>query len=210
VSSVERTILYFDEPGPQNTELVLEAASRRARELGITSVVVATDSGKTARAALAHFGAGFQLIAVTNPAGMTLEVAALHDYLPRFREHKQELARRGVSTVPASLGEAARAELERMGARVVRVDWRRLVEYANSNLGDLDRIGVATRVGLTICIAARLAGAIPVGAEVIALSGCGFGGGGADTALVVRSAETYGGWRVLETLARPRESPPSE
>ena len=37
-----------------------------------------------------------------------------------------------------------------------------------------------------------------------------FGGGGADTALVIRTGDTWADWRVLETICRPRVSPPSE
>jgi hypothetical protein len=208
---VEQTILYHDEPGPQNTEATFAAAERRVRELGLELIVVATDTGKTARAALARFRpAGCRVVAVTNPPGMKLPVSGLHDYLPRFREHREALLRRGVREVPASLSEAERAALEREGASAVRVDWERLVRYTGSNLGDLDRVGVATRVALTIAIAAHLAGAVPAGVELVALAGCGFGGGGADTALVVRSAARFADWRVLETLARPRVSPPSE
>jgi hypothetical protein len=36
------TCRYFEKPGPKNTEAVLEAVSRRAKELGIKKVVVAT------------------------------------------------------------------------------------------------------------------------------------------------------------------------
>ncbi len=208
---MEQRILYHDEPGPQNTEATFEAAERRIRELGLTHVTVATDTGKTARAALARFRpAGCKVVAVTNPPGMKLPVSGLHDYLPRFQEHKQALLRRGVAELPASLSEAERAALEREGATVVRVDWQRLVRFTGSNLGDLDRVGVATRVAFTIAIAAHLAGAVPAGVELASLAGTGFGGGGSDTALIVQSAASYREWRVLETLARPRVSPPSE
>jgi hypothetical protein len=46
--------------------------------------------------------------------------------------------------------------------------------------------------------------------ELVALSGTGFGDGGLDTALAVRTAPSFGGWRVCEILARPRVGPPSE
>ena len=55
-----------------------------------------------------------------------------------------------------------------------------------------------------------LQGALPLESEVLALAGTGFGGGGADTAVVVRVAQRWPDWRLLEVLARPRVSPPSE
>ncbi|HID90546.1 TPA: hypothetical protein EYP44_01135 [Candidatus Bathyarchaeota archaeon] len=46
--SVKRSVLYFSAPGPQNTDAVIKAVRRRANELGIKYVVVASESGKTA------------------------------------------------------------------------------------------------------------------------------------------------------------------
>jgi len=39
--------LYFKKPGPDNTESVLEHASKRAKELRIKKVVIASNSGRT-------------------------------------------------------------------------------------------------------------------------------------------------------------------
>jgi hypothetical protein len=69
---------------------------------------------------------------------------------------------------------------------------------------------VGLRVGLVISIWAHLAGAVPNDCELLALSGTGFGGGGVDTAIIVQTASSVGGWRVCEILARPRVGPPSE
>jgi len=204
------TVVYFAEPGPQNTEAVLAAARRRAEDLGLRRVVVATDTGRTARAARAAFGPPFRVAAVTNPAGAALPVAKLHDYLPRFREHRQTLERRGVTKVPCSLTARQAAELERVGVTVVRVDWKSIQAFCRMDLRAMEKIGVGVRVAVCCVVAAQLAGVVTAGEEVIALAGTGFGGGGADTAVVVRAAATWRDWRVLETIARPRESPPSE
>ena len=45
---VKRQVYYFDEPGEQNTELVIEAVSQRLEADGIRKVVVASTSGETA------------------------------------------------------------------------------------------------------------------------------------------------------------------
>ena len=45
---MEEKIVYFDKPGPGNTEEVLRIALKRAQELGIKTVVVATNEGNTA------------------------------------------------------------------------------------------------------------------------------------------------------------------
>jgi len=203
-------VLNFDEPGPQNTDETLAAALDRARELSITRVVVASDTGKTAREVMARFHPELEVVVVTNPAGMQLPITHLHDYLPRFRELRQELEEQGVERVPASLSEETVTELRAAGAAVQRIDWRAFATYTRSGLADLDRVGVATRVALTITVWAFLARDLPADVDVVAIAGCGFGGGGADTALVIRSAAQWRDWRVLETIARPRVSPPSE
>lgn len=205
------SITLFAEPGPQNTETTLQRALERARALSIAHVIVATDTGKTARRALEVFPRPpFTIVAVSNPPGIDLPVASLHDYLPRFKEHRRSLEAKGVKSVPASLASAAASELERAGATVRRVDWAGVSTFTNADLGALDRVGVGLRVGVTIALTAHLTRAIPPGVDVVTLSGTGFGGGGADTALVVRTAAAWCDWRVLETIVRPRVSPPSE
>ncbi|MBN1770320.1 MAG: hypothetical protein JXB32_03585, partial [Deltaproteobacteria bacterium] len=204
------TVSYYAEPGPQNTEATLAAARARAEALGLRDVVVATDTGKTARAALAAFGAPFRVVAVSNPPGVALPLGRLHDYLPRFREHRAGLVRQGVVKVPCSLTVEQAAELQQAGTTVLRVDWKGIQAFTKMDLRSMERIGVGVRVAVCCALTAVLAKAVPAGEDVVALAGTGFGGGGADTAVVLRTAAAWRDWRVLETLARPRESPPSE
>jgi hypothetical protein len=49
---MQRTIEYFAERGPANTERTLELARQRAREMGIRSIVLASTRGYTAGKAL--------------------------------------------------------------------------------------------------------------------------------------------------------------
>jgi hypothetical protein len=210
MDDITTTVTWFAEPGPQNTAATLAAALRRARELHLSRVVVASDTGKTAREVLAAFGKDFRVAVVTNAPNLALPVAKLHDYLPRFAEHKRALAKAGTQKIPASLSDAQVVELRGLGATVLRLDWKRLSTFARVDFRALERIGVAVRVALCIAVAAHIDGALPAGEDAIALAGTGFGGGGADTALVVRPAAAWRDWRVLETIARPRESPPSE
>jgi len=62
---MEKKILYFEEPGPQNTEATIEAARRRASELGIRNIVVATTHGRTGLKVAEAFGPAFNIVAVT-------------------------------------------------------------------------------------------------------------------------------------------------
>jgi hypothetical protein len=49
---MQRTIEYFSERGPANTDRVLELACQRAQELGIQSIVFASTRGYTAAKAM--------------------------------------------------------------------------------------------------------------------------------------------------------------
>jgi hypothetical protein len=45
---MEKKIVYFDEPGPQNTDAVIVAVREHITETGMKYVVVASESGNTA------------------------------------------------------------------------------------------------------------------------------------------------------------------
>ncbi len=203
-------VLLYAEPGPQNTRTTIDAALRRARELQATHVLVASDTGKSARMVAEACGKERTVIVVTNPKGLLLPVEKLHDYLPRFREHRESLVARGMRSVPVSLAEEAVAELEASGATVSRIDWKRLQTWTRVSISALDKMGVGVRVATTITAWATIAGIVPPNVEVLALAGTGFGGGGLDTAIVIKTAAAWRDLRVLEILARPRVSPPSE
>jgi len=68
MSMIEKTIVYFSSPGENNTETVLALARRRAEELGIKDVVVASVIGETGVKASKIFK-GFNLIIVTHHTG---------------------------------------------------------------------------------------------------------------------------------------------
>ncbi|MBI5000022.1 MAG: hypothetical protein HZB92_00625 [Euryarchaeota archaeon] len=60
----------FDKPGPQNTAEAVKLAAQRARELGIKELVVASNTGRVARAALDAFKGG-KVIVVTRHSGFS-------------------------------------------------------------------------------------------------------------------------------------------
>ena len=58
--------MYWEERGPQNTDATIELALKRAEELGIKYIVVASNTGATARKLL---GRGREIICVTHHVG---------------------------------------------------------------------------------------------------------------------------------------------
>jgi hypothetical protein len=49
---IERKIFYFEAPGPENTDRVLELVKSRADEVGIDKIVLASTRGDTAKRAM--------------------------------------------------------------------------------------------------------------------------------------------------------------
>ena len=49
MKNIVRSDYYFKEPGPDNTDKVIEAVAERLEQTGIKTVVIASDSGETAR-----------------------------------------------------------------------------------------------------------------------------------------------------------------
>jgi len=66
---MEARIVYFDQPGKNNTDEVLRLAKTRAEELGIKSILVASTTGETAVKALEVFK-GAKIVVVSHFTGM--------------------------------------------------------------------------------------------------------------------------------------------
>jgi hypothetical protein len=62
--NLEKKITYFKEMGIVNTDETLRIAKRRAEELGMKTLLIASTYGHTAEKALELFGTGYNLIVV--------------------------------------------------------------------------------------------------------------------------------------------------
>ena len=96
---------------------------------------MASDSSRSARAALAVPGKDLHVTVLNNPPKLRLPVTKLHDYLPHFREYRQALLDRGVTAVACSLDDRVVTEHEQAGATVSRIDWRRVQAFTRIGLG---------------------------------------------------------------------------
>jgi len=69
---ITREITYFDNAGPQNTDDTIRLAVKRAKELGIKHVVVASVSGETGvKTARAFKGTGAKVVVVGHHVGFS-------------------------------------------------------------------------------------------------------------------------------------------
>lgn len=180
---------YFPQAGPANTQVVLEAAAKRARERKIRKVLVATCSGRTALSAATVFGDSVQVIAVTHVTGFA---KANHQELtPTFRRKLEE---KGVVifTGQHAFGGVGRGIRNRLGT--YQVD--EIIAFT------LRSFGQGTKVAVEISLMAADAGLVRTDEDVIALGGTV---SGCDTALVLQPANSAHilDMKIREIICKP-------
>jgi hypothetical protein len=180
---------YFPKPGPANTGAVLEAVARRATELSIGRVIVATCSGRTAFEARKRFDPSLKIIAVTHVTGYDEpNVQELSG------EDRRALQAQGVEvlTCAHAFGGVGRGVRNKVGT--YQVD--EVMAYT------LRIFGQGTKVAVEIALMAADAGLVRTGEDVISIGGTGKG---ADTALVLRPATSshFFDLRVREVICKP-------
>jgi len=181
--------IYFSEPGKANSREALKLAKRRADELGIRDVVVASYTGETGAQAAEVFK-GYNLIVV---AGMVGFIEANQDRMKP--ENKKAIEAGGGKILRAchSFGGLGRAVNKKFNA--IQVD--EIIAHT------LRLFGAGVKVACECACMAADAGLIRTDKEVIALGG---NGGGADTAVVLLPANTHRFFdmRIREIVCKPR------
>jgi hypothetical protein len=180
---------YFRKPGPNNTKGVMEIASRRAKELGISKAIVATCSGRTAYEALEVLGPDLKIIAVTYVTGFEEP-----NQQEMSEEVRQELGSKGVSvlTCQHAFGGVGRAVRNKLATYQVE----EIIAYT------LRRFGQGTKVAIELALMAADAGLVRTDEDVISIGGTGRG---ADTALVLQPANSFKFFdlKVKEIICKP-------
>lgn len=182
--------VYFDKPGPQNTEACLEVVKGALKERGIKHLVVASTFGDTGlKFAQALRGEEVNLVVVTHNVG--------------FRE-------------PGTLemGERVREELMALGAKVYTgtMVFRNIGAAIKSQFHYSEEALIAQTLrifgqGLKVCVEIVLmtcdAGLIPP-EDVIAVAGTARG---ADTVAIIKAmpSNMFFNLKVREILAKPRD-----
>ena len=192
---VARNTYYFDSPGPGNTADCARFARERAQELGLTTVVVASTSGETARTYHAALkGSGIDLVVVTHVVGFSKP--GVWEFSPDTAE---ELLGEGVQIVT---GTHVLSGLERSFSRSQKVGGGSRTEAVAEALRRV--IAVGLKVAVECVLIAADQGIIGVDEEVIA---CGGTGTGTDTVCVIRPSHTasFFDLQVREIVAMPRD-----
>jgi len=189
MGSIERVTVYFDSPGDENTDRVLEEAKRRAEELGIRDVVVASTRGETGVKASKLFK-GYNVIVVTHHTGFRR---------PNFQEMTEE-NRRLIEEYGGKVYTGTHAFMN--VERAIRNKFG--TAYPTEIIAQTLRLfGEGMKVAVEIVAMAADAGLISTDRDVISIAGTGRG---ADTAIVVKPENSIRlfDMTVREVIAKPR------
>lgn len=181
--------VYFEKPGPKNTEITLKLAKDRAEELGIKNIVVASTTGETGAKASEVFK-GYNLVVVTHVTGFTKpDVQQLH---PKNRNIIENNGAKILTTAHA-FGTLGRAVNKKFGA--IQVDG--IVSAV------LRLFGQGIKVACEISCMAADAGLVRTDEDVVGIGGSG---GGADTAVVLKPSNTHAFFDLVikEIICKPR------
>jgi hypothetical protein len=181
--------VYFERPGPQNTARTLEIARRRAEELDVRTILVASTRGETGVLAARQF-VGRDVVVVTHATGFR----GPNDQELTDKNHVAiEAAGARVLTCQHALGGISRAVRKKWGT------------YAIDEIvaQTLRVFGEGLKVCIEIALMAADAGRVRVEEPCIAIAGTGRG---ADTAVVLVPAnvQQFFDLRLMEVLAKPR------
>ena len=182
-------IHYWDKPGKQNIDKTLTLALKRAKQLKIKNIIVASCSGMTAKKLLEK-EKKINIVSVSHQSGF---------YKPGqcelSKKTKEFLEKKGVAVYTGThffggLGRAVRfkfggLEVEELAANTLRI------------------FGEGAKVAVEISIMALDAGLIPYDKEIIAIGGTGQG---VDTAIVClpRHGKDFFAFEVREIICKPR------
>ena len=189
---MEGRIVYFEKVGRENTEATLSIAKKRADELGIKTVLVASTVGDTAARAVDVFK-GMKVVAVTHATGFRE---------PDFQEFTQENRK-----IVESKGGII------LTTRHAFIGLTRQPPGAppSADIGDivantLRMFSQGVKVVAEITVMAADSGLVRTDEDVIVVSGSGRG---ADTAAVVRPANSRDLFRlrIKELLCKPHFPP---
>jgi len=188
-ASGDVTCRYFAKPGKKNTDDVLTAAVKRARELSIGTVLVASCSGKTALAAAKAFGADTRIVAVTHVTGFTKPNVQELDDKTRVQLEKQDIT---VLTCQHAFGGVGRGIRKKLGT--YQVD--EIMAFT------LRMFGQGSKVAVEVALMAADAGLVRTDEDIISIGGTGEG---ADAALVIKPANTADVFdlKVREIICKP-------
>jgi len=179
--------MYFNEEGKVNTEKVVELAIEAARENNIKHIVVASNTGATARLFL---DSGLEITCVTHVYGFGLP--GTNEMTLKDRDELTGMDMKVLTTTHVLSGAERCFSSKFGGINPVEI-------MANS----LRMFGQGVKVCVEVAVMALDSGMIPYGESIIAVGGTGRG---ADTAVILKPAHARDilSTRIQQIICKPR------
>lgn len=180
-------VKFFTKPGLENTGSTVALAMEAAKEQGINTFVVASNSGHTAELLLGH---GWQIVCVTHQAG--------------YAEPGKDEMEAEMRTFLTSQGVKVLTTTHLMAGidRALRLQAGGLYP-AEIVAHTLRMLGQGVKVGVECSVMALDAGLIPYGQKIMAIGGTGRG---ADTAMILtpQHSQNFFGTKIHEIICKPQ------
>ena len=184
----EAQIVYFNQPGEENTETALKLALQRFEKGGIKKVIVATTSGKTGLAVAESFSRA-EVIVVSHSYGF--RETNKQELIPEFRQKILDQGAK-ILTCTHTFGGVGRAVRKKFGG----VQIEEIVAHTLRIFGD------GIKVAAEITLMAADAGLVHSGENVLAIAGSDKG---ADTVAVLQAAnaQVFFDLKAREIICKP-------
>lgn len=190
MSFITKHTLYFKNPGPQNTDALLNFVKEYAEKEKIRDIVVASTTGETGVKTTKLFN-GYNVVVVTHHVGF--RKPGEWELKENYRKEILESGAK-IFTGTHALSSAERAIRKDFGT----------IQTLEIIANTLRLMGEGAKVCVEITLMAADAGLIPVDRDIIAIGGTGKG---ADTALRIFPANSarFFNLRIKEVIAKPME-----
>ena len=178
--------MYFDRTGQINTQATIELALQAAKERGIANIVIASNSGESAKPLA---GKGINIVCVTQVYGFSDKGKNAMS-----AETREALSAMGIQLLT---GSHVLSGVERSISTLFGGTYP-----AEIMAHTLRMFGQGTKVAVEVAVMALDAGLIPYGEKVIAIGGTGRG---ADTALILTPshAQYFLETKIHEYICKP-------
>jgi uncharacterized protein len=188
-SDIASMTTYFAKMGKENTEVTMELARKRALELNIKTIIVASTGGETGVRAVKFFK-GFKIVVVGHACGSRTP-------------NVQEMSEKNISEIKAGGGYIVTAGHALAGIdRAIR---RKFNTYEVSEIiaNTLRTFSQGMKVAVEIAMMAADNGVARTDEEVVSIGGTGHG---ADTAVVLGPVNTQDFFDIAikEIICKPR------
>ncbi|MFB3886918.1 MAG: pyruvate kinase alpha/beta domain-containing protein [Thermodesulfobacteriota bacterium] len=185
---MEGKIVYFEKTGAENTETTLRIVKKRAEELGIKMIVVASTTGSVALKAV-EILKGLKVIFVSHSAGFR------EPNVQRFSEESRKIVESKGGTILTATHVFA-------GLSTALRNKTNTVTIGDMVAHTLRIFGAGTKVACEISMMAADAGLVRTDENIVSVGGTGQG---CDTALVLTpvTSQNFFDLRIKEILCKP-------